>query len=115
MSNPVENQNRWRGGVMRPKRFRPGIVALKEIRYYQGSTRLLMPKASFQRLVREIGQDFKEDVRFKAEALLALQEATEGYVIDILKDSLLYAIHAERVTIQPKDLQLAVKIRGQLQ
>ena len=66
------------GGVKRPHRFRPGTVALREIRKYQKSTELLIRKLPFQRLVREIAQDFKTDLRFQSSAVLALQEASEA-------------------------------------
>ena len=99
------------GGVKRPYRFRPNVVALREIRRYQSSTELLLRKDPFQRLVREISQDFKSDRRWAADAMLALQEATEAYGVDILEDANLYAIHARRETIQAKDIQLAVLVR----
>ena len=83
-----------------------------DIRKYQRSTNLLIRKRPFQLLVREISQDFKSDVRFQAKALLALQEASEGYVIQLFKDTLLCAVHAKLVTIFPKDMQLTRRIRG---
>jgi histone H3 len=69
------------GGVKKPHRYRPGTVALREIRKYQKSTELLIRKAPFQRLVREIAQDFKNDLRFQSTAVLALQEAAEAYLV----------------------------------
>ena len=68
------------GGVKKPHRFRPGTVALREIRRYQKSTELLLRKLPFQRLVREVASEFKNDLRFQATAIAALQEATEAYV-----------------------------------
>ena len=65
------------------------------------------------RLVQEIAQDFRTDLRFEGAALLALQEAAEAYLIALLEDSNLLAIHAKRVTIMPKDIQLAWRIRGE--
>ena len=65
------------GGIKKPHRFRPGTVALREIRRYQKSTELLIRKLPFQRLVREIAQDFKTDLRFQSSAVMALQEACE--------------------------------------
>lgn len=62
------------GGVKKPHRYRPGTVALREIRRYQKSTELLIRKLPFQRLVREIAQDFKTDLRFQSAAIGALQE-----------------------------------------
>ena len=101
------------GGVKKPHRFRPGTVALREIRRYQKSTDLLIRKLPFQRLVREIAQDFKTDLRFQSSAIAALQEASEAYLVGLFEDSNLCAIHAKRVTIMPKDLQLARRIRGE--
>ncbi|GLJ55279.1 hypothetical protein SUGI_1186250 [Cryptomeria japonica] len=69
------------GGVKKPHRFRPGTVALREIRKYQKSTELLIRKMPFQRLVREIAQDFKTDLRFQSSAVAALQEASEAYLV----------------------------------
>ncbi len=101
------------GGVKKPHRYRPGTVALREIRKYQKSTDLLIRKAPFQRLVREIAQDFKTDLRFQSTAVLALQEAAEAYLVGLFEDTNLCAIHAKRVTIMPKDIQLARRIRGE--
>ncbi|KAL4559393.1 hypothetical protein LXL04_031531 [Taraxacum kok-saghyz] len=99
------------GGVKKPHRYRPGTVALREIRKYQKSTELLIRKLPFQRLVREIAQDFKTDLRFQSHAVLALQEAAEAYLVGLFEDTNLCAIHAKRVTIMPKDIQLARRIR----
>ena len=101
------------GGVKKPHRYRPGTVALREIRRYQKSTELLIRKLPFQRLVREIAQDFKTDLRFQGSAVLALQEASEAYLVGLFEDTNLCAIHAKRVTIMPKDIQLARRIRGE--
>ena len=101
------------GGVKKPHRYRPGTVALREIRRYQKSTELLIRKLPFQRLVREIAQDFKTDLHFQSSAVLALQEASEAYLVGLFEDTNLCAIHAKRVTIMPKDIQLARRIRGE--
>ena len=101
------------GGVKKPHRYRPGTVALREIRRYQKSTELLIRKLPFQRLVREIAQDFKTDLRFQSSAVAALQEASEAYLVGLFEDTNLCCIHAKRVTIQPKDIQLARRIRGE--
>ncbi|TFK18655.1 histone 3 [Coprinopsis marcescibilis] len=101
------------GGVKKPHRFRPGTVALREIRRYQKSTELLIRKLPFQRLVREIAQDFKTDLRFQSSAVMALQEAAEAYLVSLFEDTNLAAIHAKRVTSQPKDLALARRLRGE--
>ncbi|PAV89272.1 hypothetical protein WR25_24103 [Diploscapter pachys] len=99
--------------IQKPHRYRPGTVALREIRRYQKSTELLIRKLPFQRLVREIAQDFKTDLRFQSSAVLALQEASEAYLVGLFEDTNLCAIHAKRVTIMPKDIQLARRIRGE--
>ena len=101
------------GGVKKPSRHRPGTLALREIRKYQKSTELLIRKLPFQRLVREIAVEFKADLRFQSGAVQALQEAAEAYIVGLFEDSNLCAIHAKRVTIMPKDLQLARRIRGE--
>ena len=100
------------GGVKKPHRYRPGTVALREIRRYQKSTDLLIRKAPFQRLVREILQDYG-DLRAQSTAILALQEASEAYLVGLFEDSNLCAIHAKRVTLMPKDIKLARRIRGE--
>jgi histone H3 len=115
------------GGIKKPHRFRPGTVALREIRKYQKSTELLIRKLPFQRLVREIAQEFKTDLRFQSSAVAALQEASEAflfylvyelyffssYLVGLFEDTNLCAIHAKRVTIMPKDIQLARRIRAE--
>ena len=101
------------GGVKKPHRFRPGTVALREIRKYQKSTELLLRKQPFQRLVREVAQDFKQELRFQGFAIMALQEASEAYLVGLYEDTNLCAIHSKRVTIMPKDIQLARRIRGE--
>ncbi len=101
----------------KPHRFRPGTVALREIRKYQKTTTLLIPKMPFIRVVREVAQDCGvkgiEGVRFQASAIEALREAAEHYLVQLFEDTNLCAIHAKRVTIFPKDLQLARRIRGE--
>jgi histone H3 len=101
------------GGVKKPHRFRPGTVALREIRKYQKSTELLLRSLPFQRLVREVAQDFKQELRFQGFAIMALQEASEAYLVGLYEDTNLCAIHSKRVTIMPKDIQLARRIRGE--
>ena len=97
-----------------PHRFRPGVVALREIRRYQKTTQLLVKKLPFQRLVREIAQDVKTDIRFQSTAIMALQEASEAYLVGLFEDSNFCAIHTKRVTIMQKNIRLAKKIRGGL-
>ena len=101
------------GGVKKPHRYKPGTVALREIRRYQKTFNLMIPKLPFQRLVREIAQDFKTDLRFQGSSVLALQEASEAYIVGLFEDTNLCALHAKRVTIMPKDVQLARRIRGE--
>uniref|UniRef100_A0A383VLU1 Core Histone H2A/H2B/H3 domain-containing protein n=1 Tax=Tetradesmus obliquus TaxID=3088 RepID=A0A383VLU1_TETOB len=101
------------GAVKKPHRYRPGTVALSNIRKYQKSSELLIRKLPFNRLVREIAQDFMTDLRFQASALLALQETAEAYLVGLFEDGNLCAIRDRRVTIMPKDIQLARRIRGE--
>ena len=100
-------------GIKKPHRYRPGTVALREIRKFQKSTELLLRKLPFQKLVREIACEFKSDLRFQTQAILALQEASEAYLVGLFEDTNLCCIHARRVTIMPKDMQLARRIRGE--
>ncbi|KAL7617407.1 hypothetical protein Lser_V15G00260 [Lactuca serriola] len=93
------------GGVKKPHRSR--TVAQREIRKYLKSTELLIRKLPFQRLVREIAQDFKTDLRFQSCVVAALQEALEAYLVGLFEDTNLCAIHAKRVTMIKKDMQLA--------
>lgn len=111
---------KYTGAVKKKHRYRPGTVALREIRRYQKSTDLLIRKAPFQRLVREIMEKLNAEsgvegkpMRVQSTAILALQEAAEAYLIGLFEDTNLCAIHAKRVTIMPKDLQLARRIRGE--
>jgi histone H3 len=100
------------GGVKKPHRYRPGTVALREIRRYQKSSELLLLAIPFARLVREIAQDFKSDLRFKQDAIEALHHATEAYAVVLFEQTNLCAIHAGRTTILPRDMQLARRIHG---
>ena len=101
--------------VRKAHRFRPGTVALREIRRYQKSTELLIRKLPFQRLVREIMAEFsiRENMRIQASAVAALQEAAEMYLTGLFDDTNLIAIHAKRVTIMPRDMKLALRLRGE--
>ena len=103
-----------KGGVIKPHRSRPGTVALREIRRYQKSTELLIRKLPFQRLVRELNPFFAhgEQYRMQASAVLALHAAAEAYLVGLFEDANLCAIPAKRVTIMPKDMQLARRVRG---
>ena len=104
------------GGVVRPHRFRPGTRALMEIRRYQSSTQLLLRKLPFSRLVREILREYFArpgfEFRWQMQGMLALQEAAEAYLVGLFEDANLCAIHAKRVTIMRRDIQLARRIRG---
>ncbi|KAI0702906.1 histone-fold-containing protein, partial [Cytidiella melzeri] len=101
-------------------RFRPGTVALREIRKYQKSTDLLIRKLPFSRIVREIALDMMTDMNeysgagllWQSSAILALQEATEAFLVHLFEDTNLCAIHAKRVTIMQRDMQLARRLRG---
>ena len=120
--NPRKSQNpRKSTGGRRPMpesakkkhRYRPGTVALREIRQYQESTNLLIPKLPFSRLVKEIAQERSvAGLQFQSSALMALQEATEAYIVQHFEYTNLCAIHAKRVTVMPKDMNLARRIRG---
>ncbi|EAU84865.2 histone H3 [Coprinopsis cinerea okayama7 len=102
------------------RRFHPGTVALREIRKYQKSTDLLLRKLPFSRVVREIALDMQTNLngdadvalRWQSSALMALQEAAEAYLVHLFEDANLCAIHAKRVTIMTRDIQLARRIRG---
>ena len=92
---------------------------LRKIRHYQNSTDLLFRKMPFHRIAREVVQDLNQpgfrrhDVeRFRSTSLLAMQESVEAFSVGLFEDANLCAIHARRVTIMPKDMQLALRIRG---
>mmetsp|Transcript_28231 Transcript_28231/g.28519 ORF Transcript_28231/g.28519 Transcript_28231/m.28519 type:complete len:141 (+) Transcript_28231:89-511(+) len=95
------------------RRYRPGTKAIRDIRRYQKRTDLLIPKISFQKLVREISQDYKADLRYQASAILAIQEGAEAYLVGLFEDAMLCAIHARRVTLFPRDIQLSRRLRGE--
>ena len=90
------------------------LQALREIRQYQKSTKLLVPKLPFQRLIREVAQDFKTDLRFQSQAIMALQEATEIYLVNLYEHSMLCVIHGKQVTLMPKDMKLVRHICGEI-
>ena len=120
MAKKKDGQKAPKGGVKKRYRYRPGTVALKQIRQYQKSTELLIRKLPFQHLVREIASDSEVitsplcgKVRFQSAAIMALQEAAEAYLVGLFEDTNLCAIHAKRVTIMSKDIQLARIIRGE--
>jgi len=113
-AHSVKESRKFRPGT-RPRRFRPGTVALREIRRYQKSTEVLIRKLPFNRLIREIAQDVSSrQLRFQNAAISALQEAAESYLVELFEDVNLCAIQTNRVTIMPKDIQLAKAIRRDL-
>ncbi|EPR79224.1 histone H3 [Spraguea lophii 42_110] len=95
----------------RPHRFRPGAIAVKEIRKYQKSTDLLIRKLPFQRLVRELANQNKRDIRFQVGALVAIQESVENFLVGLFEDANRCAVHGKRVTVMNKDIKLANKIK----
>ena len=108
------------GGIKKPHRYRPGMVALREIRRYQRSTENPIKRTPFQKLIREISQEYRicpdgpgtpsVQVQFQSTAIAALQEAAENFIVGLFKDVNLLAIHARRVTIMPRDIHLALHI-----
>ena len=93
-------------------RFKPGTVALREIKKYQKSNELILPRAPFMRLVKNIAEGTDHQIRFQSQAIQALQEAAEGYIVGLFEDTNLCAIHAKRQTVMKKDMELARRIRG---
>jgi len=110
---PIKKTAPAEGGMKKKMRWRPGTVALREIKRYQKATDLLLAKAPFQRFIRAICDGIDGQLRFQAQALLALQEAAESYLTGLFEDANLCAIHATRVTVMKKDLDLARRIRGE--
>jgi histone H3 len=98
--------------IKKPQRFRPGTVALREIRKFQISSQLMIRRLPFQRLVRDIAKDFSAKLRFQGSAMEALQQASESFLVGLFADANFCAMHAKRTTIFVKDLQLARRIRG---
>ena len=100
-------------GAKKSFRWKPGTVALREVKRLQKSTELLVQKAPFARLVREVAEQHKAGLRFQAAAIAAIQDATESFVVSLLSDANLSALHANRVTAMPRDLQLVRRLRGE--
>jgi histone H3/H4 len=116
-SGSTQPYNQQPVATVRGRRYRPGTRTLQEIRKFQASTDLLIPKLPFARLVREVTDKFWPDTsmfRYTVQALLALQTAAEAYLIGIFEDSVLCSLHARRVTLQVKDIHLALRIRGRI-
>lgn len=101
------------GAAKRAHRWRPGTVAVREVRKYQKSVEPLIRHAPFARLVRELATSQKEGLRFQKSAVLAIQEATEAYMVSLLSDTNQCAAHAGRVTIMSRDMRLALRLRGE--
>ena len=109
---------RQSSGTPGRRKYRPGTVALRQIRQFQKTTDLLIPRLPFSRVVKEIAQDLAgryniQGLRFQSAALMALQEAAEAYMVSLFEDTVLCCVHARRVTIMPKDMRLALRIRGE--
>jgi histone H3 len=100
--------------VKKARRYRPGTVALREIRKFQRTVNLLIPKMSFQRLVKEVVMDYNTNMRMQSVAVFALQEAAEAYLVRLFEDTNMCAIHAKRVTIMPRDMKLARRLTKEL-
>ena len=109
-----KRRRQTRGNIRKPRRYRPGTVALREIRRYQKSSELLIRKIPFQRLVREIVHNLypNENLRFQSTALLALQEASEDFLVRMFTQVNDLAIHGKRITIKPSDLHIWGRITG---
>jgi histone H3 len=116
-TNPKRKSAPATGGVKKPHRYRPGTVALREIKKFQKSVDLLMRKLPFSRTVKEISDTFRlpcgNPARWSPEAILALHNASEDYLVGLFEDTNLGAIHAKRVTITPKDIKLVRRVRGE--
>ena len=110
------------GGIKKPHRYHPGLLALHEIHRYQQSMESLIRKTPFNKLIKEISQEYRicpegpgtpsVQVRFQSTALAALQEAAENFLVGLFEDVNLLAVHAKRVTVMPRDIRLALRIRG---
>ena len=98
-------------GAKRAFRFRPGTQSLREIRRYQKSVLNLLLRLPYQRVVREVAQDYAPDMRFQASALAAMQDSTEAHLVSMLRDANAVAIHSKRVTVDAKDLKLVRELR----
>ena len=121
-----ESQRKELMKKIKPYKYRPGTVSLREIRRIQKTTDTLIPKISFGRVAKEVAQDMaeeihkdhgqlsKDNVRFQTTGLAAVHEAAEAFIVNQMEETNLCAIHAKRVTIQPKDMDLALKIGGHL-
>ena len=98
------------GGIKKSHKYRPGTVALRDIRKYQKTTELLIRRAPFLKLVREVASKHEPGVRFQQAAVTALQEAAEAYIVNVFEDTNAACIHAKRVTIMRRDMELANRL-----
>jgi histone H3 len=96
----------------KPHRYRAGTRALIEIRQQQRGAELLMQKAPFRRLVRTIGDEQKDELMWTKEAMVALQTAAEAYLIEMFQGSNAMAIFSKRSTIMPRDILMALFMKG---
>ena len=85
-----------------------------EIRHYQKTVEFLIRKLPFQRLIREIAQDEKPDLRFMSDAIFTLQEASEMFLVNLMEDANLCTIHQNWITIHPKDYALVMRMRERM-
>lgn len=113
LNTVTKSKGKGKSKSSKSHRFRPGTVALREIKKYQKSTDLQIRKLPFQRLVKEIAEEYSYNLRFQSRAIMALQEATEAYIVSLMEDANLCSIHAGRVTVMSKDLALALRLRGE--
>ena len=102
------------GGEKTKKRARPGKKALREIKMYQRSTNTLLPRATLQRVIKEISSKYFPDARYSYGAIDAVQQCVESYMIGLFEDTQLCAVHAKRMTCMTKDMRLARRIRGEI-
>ena len=109
-------------GIKKPHRYRLGLLALREICRYQQSTKCLIKRTQFNKLIKEISQEYRVcpegprtpsvQVRFHSTTLAALQEAAKNVLVGLFEDVNLLTVHAKRVTVMPCDIRLALRIWG---
>ena len=122
MLHKTLKQHSTTGGIKKPHRYCPELLALQEIQRYQQTTESLIRRTPFNKLIKEISREYRicpegpgtpsVQVRFQLTALAALQEAAENYLVGLSEDINLLAVHAKRVTVVSRDIQLALRIRG---
>ena len=122
MLHKLLRQNSTTGGIKKPHRYHSGLLGLQEIHRYQQSTDSLIRKTPFNKLIKEISQEYRVcpdgpgtpsvQVRFQSTALVALQETAENFLVGLFEDVNLLAVHAKRVTVMPHDIRLALGICG---